>query len=85
MISQEEARQKLIALREGKLKSLFPDSDPAVGFLRKSMIDELIRKRPTDDEEFKKLISQPLREKTEGAQVKAIAEEVFDILTFVRS
>lgn len=79
-ISVEQARAQLIDLRERTIRSAFPDVDPTRGFLRKSMLDELLRKRPTDNEEFLEEIPQPLREATDRDQVVRYREQVFDIL-----
>ncbi|WP_052748115.1 DUF4011 domain-containing protein [Brevundimonas diminuta] len=79
-ISVEQARAQLIDLRERTIRSAFPDVDPTRGFLRKSMLDELLRKRPTDNEEFLEAIPQPLREATDRDQVVRYREQVFDIL-----
>lgn len=80
-ISMEQARTQLIDIRERKIRTEFPDTDPTRGFLRKSMLDELLRKRPTDNEEFLELIPKPLREQTDGEQLVRYREQVFDILT----
>lgn len=82
-ISIEQARARLIDLREGKIKQDRPDADPTRGFLRKSMLDELLRKLPTDHAEFLELIPHSLREQTDGEQVVKYREEVFDILALV--
>ena len=79
-ISIEQARAKLIDLRERSIRTRFPDSDPANGFLRKSMLDELLKKRPTDMDEFRNTIRLDLREKTDAVQVKEFSARVFDIL-----
>ena len=44
------------------------------------MLDELLRKRPTDLDEFRRLVPLDLRERTDANQVKAFQEQVFDIL-----
>ena len=44
------------------------------------MLDELLRKRPTDLDEFRRLIPLDLRERTDANQVKAFQDQVFDIL-----
>lgn len=79
-LSIEQARAQLIDLRERTIRSAFPDVDPTRGFLRKSMLDELLRKRPTDNDEFLAEIAQPLREVTDRDQVVRYREQVFDIL-----
>lgn len=82
-ISVEQARAKLIDLRERAIKSSFPDSDPAKGLLRKSMLDDLLKKRPTDIDEFRRMVRLDLRQNTDAAQLKEFAEQVFDILAEV--
>lgn len=79
-ISIDQARALLIDLREREIKVKFPDSDPTKGLLRKSMLDELLRKRPSDLEEFKKMIRLELREVTDPVQLREYQERVFDIL-----
>jgi hypothetical protein len=46
-LSVDQARAQLIDVRERIIKTKFPDADPARGFFRKSMLDELLRKIPT--------------------------------------
>ena len=60
------------------VKPDFPDADPASGFLRKRMLDELLRKRPSDMEEFRRDFPLELRERTELDQVRKYHEEVFE-------
>ena len=79
-ISLEQARAKLIDLRERTIKSRFPNSDPAKGLLRKSMLDDLLKKRPTDMDEFRRMVRLDLRQNTDAAQLKEFADEVFEIL-----
>lgn len=79
-LSQEEARAALIELREGVIKPAFPDSDPTRGLLRKSLLDELLRKRPKDPGEFLAKIPLELRQNTDPAQLKKFGEDVFEIL-----
>jgi very-short-patch-repair endonuclease len=83
-LSQDEAREKLIELREAVIKLAFPDADPARGLLRKSMLDELVRKRPKDSSEFLGKISIDLRQNTDAAQLKKFGESVFEILERTR-
>jgi very-short-patch-repair endonuclease len=79
-ISMEQARAQLVDLRERTIKAAFPDADPMRGFLRKTMLDELLRKRPTDLDEFRQMIPLDLRQRTDAEQVKAFQENVFEIL-----
>lgn len=80
LLSPEEARAELIDLRETVIKPAFPDTDPTRGLLRKSLLDELIRKRPKDSNEFLGKISLDLRQNTDPAQLKKFGELVFEIL-----
>lgn len=79
-LSVEQARAKLIDLRENTIKTRFPDADPTRGLLRKSMLDELLLKRPTDLEEFQSLIRVSLRQGTNGEELREFGEQVFDII-----
>ncbi len=79
-LSRDQARDELIDLRENKIKVAYPDADPARGLLRKSMLDELLRKCPTDSEEFLQMIPMDLRQNTDADQLKAFGEAVFEIL-----
>ncbi len=79
-LSMDQARAELIDLRENKIKASFPESDPARGFLRKSMLDELLRKRPKDHSEFLTKIPIDLRQNTDADQLKKFGEDVFEIL-----
>jgi very-short-patch-repair endonuclease len=79
-ISVEQARAKLIDLRERIIKVQFPDTNPANGLLRKSMLDALLLKRPTDMDEFRRSIRLDLRENTDAKELKEFGEQVFDIL-----
>ena len=79
-ISVDQARARLIDLREREMRTLFPQADPTTGLLRKSMLDELLKKRPTDMDEFRDRIRLDLRQNTDGAQVKQFGGRVFDIL-----
>lgn len=65
-LSQDQARAELIDLRENTIKVQFPDADPARGLLRKSMLDELLRKRPQDRGEFLTKIHLDLRQNTDA-------------------
>jgi very-short-patch-repair endonuclease len=65
----ELLRQRLIDLRELEIKPTFPDSLPEKGLLRKILLDEFVKKRPTSKEEWFRLIPQDLRSGTESEQV----------------
>jgi hypothetical protein len=79
-LSQEQARAELIDLRENTIRAAFLDADPARGLLRKSMLDELLRKRPKDSNEFLTKIPMDLRQGTDAEQLKKFGEAVFEIL-----
>ena len=79
-LSPDQARAELIDLRENSIKVEFPDADPARGLLRKSMLDELLRKRPRDLSEFRAKIPIDLRQNTDSNQLKKFGEAVFEIL-----
>jgi very-short-patch-repair endonuclease len=79
-MSADKARIALIELREREIKPKYPDSDPSKGLLRKSMIDELLRAKPTTEAEFRIRIRQDLREATDGEQFQNYIAKVFEIL-----
>ena len=49
-LTREESRAALVALRE-QIEAECPDADPGRGLLRQAMLDELVRRRPTDADE----------------------------------
>lgn len=79
-ISVDQARAQLIDMRERMIKPAFPDADPTRGLLRKTMLDELLRKRPADQGEFLVEIPMHLRTATDAAQLKMFGEAVFTVL-----
>ncbi len=79
-MTADKARIALIELREREIKPNHPDADPARGLLRKSMIEELLRTKPTTEAEFHVRIRQDLREATDGEQFQKYMPKVFDIL-----
>jgi hypothetical protein len=78
-LTREEMRAALIGLRE-KIEGEFPNADPSHGLLRQNMIDELLRKRPADPDEWRAKIPLHLRQATDGDQFKRYGEQVFEIL-----
>ncbi|MEY2943424.1 MAG: hypothetical protein RLY97_1438, partial [Pseudomonadota bacterium] len=79
-MTADKARAALIELREQEIKPNHPDADPARGLLRKSMIDEFLRARPTTEAEFRVRVRQDLWESTDGEQFQQYIGKVFDIL-----
>jgi very-short-patch-repair endonuclease len=78
-ITREEAREALVALRE-KIERDFPDTDPASAFLRPRLLDELLRKKPADLQQWGEVIPEELRSATNRDEFRAYREEVFGIL-----
>lgn len=78
-LTREECRAELVALRE-RIEAEHPDTGPDRGLLRPAMLDELMRKRPTETDEWLAKIPLYLREGTDGEQFKRFSEDVFDIL-----
>jgi len=78
-LNREETRAQLVALRE-KIEADCSEADPARSLLRQPMLDELLRKRPTDADEWRTRIPRHLREGTDGEQFKRYGEDVFEIL-----
>tara|TARA_B100001250_G_scaffold414235_1_gene451446 strand:+ start:8727 stop:9662 length:936 start_codon:yes stop_codon:yes gene_type:complete len=68
-ITEEGAREQLIALRD-KIKNENPDSKSWRSVLRSSMLKNIIEKRITNLEDFKKNISGPEFRKTDESNLK---------------
>jgi very-short-patch-repair endonuclease len=79
-LSIQDARDLLIELRESEIKPRFADEDASKGLLRKSMLDHLLKSRPTSLQEFQSRLPQQLRSDTDGRQLKEFGERVFEIL-----
>ncbi len=79
VLSERDARDRLIRLRE-RIQEEHPDHDRASGLLRKSMLDELLRKRPVNEDEFRQQVRRDLREATNGDDLGRYGPRVFDIL-----
>ena len=71
-MTADKARTALIELREQEIKPNHPDTDPARGLLRKSMIDEFLRAKPTTETEFRVRVRRDLREATDGEKFQKI-------------
>ncbi len=79
VLTREETRAALIALRE-KIDVECPDTDPSRGLLRQTLLEELLRKRPLDADEWRAKIPLDLRQATDGEQFKRYGEDVFEIM-----
>jgi very-short-patch-repair endonuclease len=78
-ITVDEAKQRLIDLRERLIAREFPDSDRRKGLLRRSMIDMLLARRPTNQNEWVARIPAYERQLTDGRQLVYL-DRVFSIL-----
>jgi very-short-patch-repair endonuclease len=83
-ISKEEARRRLVELRENVMKLEMPSVSPTEGFLRKALLNALLEKMPTDMEEFRQGIPLGLRDITNAEQVGRYRDQVFAILLELR-
>jgi very-short-patch-repair endonuclease len=79
-LTREEAREALVALRE-KIERDFPDTDPSSAFLRPRLLDELLRRKPADLQQWGEVIPEELRSGTNRDEFRAYREEVFGILS----
>jgi hypothetical protein len=77
----DSLRRRLVTLREEEIKTAFPDVPPESGLLRKSMLDELIRKHPRTKDEWFSRISTKMRSRTDSKQVAQFLPKVLEILT----
>lgn len=82
-LTQEEGRRLLIELRE-RIAAENPAYDRATSVLRKSMIGELLSKKPLDEEEFRIRIRPDLRLETKGSELRDHGEAIFEILERLR-
>ncbi len=79
VLSEKDARARLVRLRE-QIQASHPERDRARGLLRKAMLEELLRKRPVNAEEFRRQVRRDLREATAGEDLKLYGPRIFDIL-----
>ena len=79
-LTVEEARKKLVDLRENEIKPAFPDSDPLKGILRESMLEALLKHRPNNKNEWSSRIPLSLREESDGKQAREFLPKIFEIL-----
>lgn len=78
-ISVNEAREKLIDLRENEINVKYPRHSRESGLLRRQMLEEFLKRKPGDDEEFMQFPLK-LRQDTDGTQRQEYLEAVLDIL-----
>ena len=76
----EDIRAELVRIREEEIHAEMPNADRARGFLRKAMLDTLLRYRPTNSDEFRRRVPEALRAKTDPQQYLRYAGRVFDLL-----
>lgn len=82
-ITQEEARGLLTELRE-RIAAENPTYDRATSVLCKSMLGELLTKKPLDQTEFRDRVRPDLRMETKGSELKEHGEAIFNILERMR-
>jgi very-short-patch-repair endonuclease len=81
----DEARERLIHLRESVLKGEFPNVDPARGLLRKSMLDALLLLKPRTRQEWLARLPYALRTTTDPEQVGKYLDAVLEIISDLNS
>ncbi len=79
VLSAGDARARLVRLREA-IYQANPERDRAKGLLRRSMLEELLRKRPLNEAEFLAQVRSDLRAATQGDDLKTYGPRIFDIL-----
>jgi very-short-patch-repair endonuclease len=77
-ITEEEAREKLLDLRQSVDREA--PADPTRALLRREMLDSLLREKPCTLAEFHERIPRALRERTDAAQVRLFLHSVLEIL-----
>ena len=82
-IGLEDARAELIRLRDAITPGI-PEAERAKGILRRAMITELLRKRPLDEDEFRRFVRQSLRQDTAPGQLAKYGPRIFEILSRIR-
>jgi hypothetical protein len=83
LISPQEARERLIELRETEMARSFPNVLESANLLRPEILDILLRARPTDLESFHRVVPLRLREETDPGQFRRYLPEVLDVLAAV--
>ncbi len=73
--------QKLERFNAEEINIKFPNTDPEQRLLRPKMIDELVKNRPTNRDEFLQMIPQYLRNSTFGQEFKIYIDSVFEIVS----
>ena len=82
-ITSDEARRRLIELRDTRLKRSYGDLAPEQGLLRRAMISAFLAYRPRTHEEFIARIPQSERLNTDNRQIDEFLEEVFSIVGLI--
>lgn len=79
-ITSDEARRRLIVLRDTRFKRSYGDLAPEQGLLRSAMISAFLAYRPRSREEFIARIPQSHRLNTNNRQIDEFLEEVLSIV-----
>jgi very-short-patch-repair endonuclease len=81
LISVDQARRQLIQLRENHIQPRFSATPRERGLLRRRMLEELLRIRPKNREEFRRNILQSLRLGTDSGQAAQFLDRVLEIIS----
>lgn len=76
----EDVRAALVRLREEVIEPEMPQVPRERGLLRRTMLEALVRHRPTDEREFRERIPLALRQGTDPEQFRRYADRVFALL-----
>ena len=79
-IDDADLRDALIEFRQKVIVREMPKTNPKTGVLRRSMIDALIRFRPTNKAELDGLLPKYLLNKTDKAQLERYSAEIIQII-----
>jgi len=81
-ISVAEARVRLNEFREREIALEFPGCPDAECLLRSEMVEILLARLPSDQDEFRRMVPEPMRSSTHGKQMRFF-DAVLDILARV--
>ena len=81
-LSVEDARKRLVELRDTKILKESPGASPATCVLRDEMIEALLRHRPVDRGEWMDRIPFDLRLDTDGKQLEYL-DDILDVVSKV--
>ena len=79
----DQARQRLVVLRDIEIASRFPDADKSRGLLRQSLLGALLTYKPTTLDQFVNSIPQALRLHTDKDQIEEYLDAVLETLKLI--